>query len=262
MTLLLRYREYFFISLATIAKGLCSMTKNKVQYLLTLLMLLVVSCSSTPEKSSTQSQIQPQETPKSTKSMATQSAPVMELYSYDASKWSRDAIQNFNNGVRYLKSNSKKASEFFYKAIALAPSMEPAYFNVLKIAINGKHLTEIDKIYALYLKQKMASPRLMTLMGLAKRMKGEFKVSKKLYSDAIKLNNSYLTAILNMAILEDVYLGDVESAQKYYLMYQKQLQIQGKKDKNLKNWLADIKQRMKHRQNDTTTSEGSKGNSK
>lgn len=212
-----------------------------------LLLLVFASCTSTPEKPGVKSQTQPVVTKNEEQAKLPEISPSTEPV-IDSSRWSSAAKKLFSQGVAAIKKDPVRAKDYFMQAIKLAPTMEPAYVNVVKLDIQNKKLTNLDSLKKDAEQQHVTTARLLNLFGLAERMKGEFKVSKSSYSRAIKLNNSYLPAILNMAILQDVYIGDLLSAQKYYRMYQQGMLAQGKKDKNLKNWLADLKQRLKHYQ--------------
>ncbi len=206
-----------------------------------ILTLLFSGCVSSPEKKSKQDIVNVK-AKKGDVLATTYRSP------FSAQNWSAKAKQKFNKGVVFLKKGQTKAkaTKAFYAAITLAPSMEPAYFNIAKMAIEHRTTQSmLKKIMQLAQKNNMESPRLLSVFAVGLRKQSQFAEAKKLYSRAIKLNNSYLPAILNMAILEDVYLGNLKSAQIFYLNYQQQLIIQGKKDKRLKNWLADLKQRLK-----------------
>ncbi len=221
-----------------------------------LLMVLLSSCSllpgdnnATPESVSQQSRDEngsgdvEEVKPESFQASQSDSSQV-----YSAADWSSEAKKTFGNAARYLKKNPDRAVKGFYEAIKLAPSMEPAYFNVAKIAYEKNNSKMLNKIMQKAQQNNIGSPRLFTAFALGMRQQSKFNDAKKLYSRAIKLNNSYLPAILNMAILEDVYMGHLKKAESFYLSYQQQLQVQGKEDKRLKNWLTDLKQRLKKQQ--------------
>ncbi len=167
---------------------------------------------------------------------------------YPSADWSVEARAFFAKGTRYLQKNPLKAMQSFNEAIVLAPTMEPAYFNLAKIAYENNDTRMLNELIQTSQQNKLQSARLLTVFAMGMRQQAKFEEAKNLYSRAIKLNNSYLPAILNRAILEDIYLGQLQTAEHYYQMYQQQLLLQGKTDKRLKNWLTDLQQRLKKQQ--------------
>ena len=92
--------------------------------------------------------------------------------------------------------------------------------------------------------EAISSARFLTLLATIERNNGLFKLAAKHYLLALDIKADYSTALVNYAILNDLYIHDLPTAQSYYLKYQQQLILDGKEDKRLKNWLADIKQRI------------------
>ena len=163
--------------------------------------------------------------------------------------WSEQAIVEFNRGNQLVKDDPQQAINFFEEAIVLEPKMEAAYFNLLLIYYNqhkqGINIT--DAINRLELKaneEAVLSARILTLLAMVQRNNGQFKSAEQYYLSALEMNEHYSTALVNYAILNDLYLQNLPKAQSYYLKYQQQLILDGQEDKRLKNWLADIKQRI------------------
>lgn len=78
-------------------------------------------------------------------------------------------------------------------------------------------------------------------LGILYRVKGQFQDAKKAYESAIMADPQYALAYLNLGILADLYLRDFNRALAYY---QKYLQIVGTEDKQVTNWVTDLKRRM------------------
>lgn len=225
---------------------------------LVFLLLLVTGCSVLPgdKKAKTEAVTQNQQQNEQNNSgergevnsLVNQPSKIDSSPIYSANKWSSEAKKSFINAVQYLGKAPDKAVKGLYKAIAMAPTMEPAYFDIAKVAYQQNKAEMLNNVMKKAQENNIRSARLFTAFALGLRQQSKFDEAKSLYSRAIKLNNSYLPAILNMAILEDVYMGHLKKAETFYLNYKQQLQAQGKTDKRLKNWLTDLQQRLKKQQ--------------
>jgi len=160
------------------------------------------------------------------------------------SHWSEDAINAFNKGVVALGKDNEVARVSFAEAIEYEPKMEPAYYNLAKLDLDQKNYQAVATFQQQSQTHNVASARLLNLFATAKRQQHDFESAKKDYLAAIQLDSSYTPALLNIAILNDVYLGNLDQALKYYLLYQQQLQQQSKQDNRVKNWLTDIQRRL------------------
>ncbi|MCC6301304.1 MAG: tetratricopeptide repeat protein [Gammaproteobacteria bacterium] len=79
------------------------------------------------------------------------------------------------------------------------------------------------------------------LLGLAHRGAGRFQEARADYEQALKLDPLFADVHLNLAILFDLYLGQPRTALQYYERYQ---ELSGGEDKQVKLWIADLKQRL------------------
>lgn len=164
--------------------------------------------------------------------------------------WSKKAVRAFNQGNQQIKDNPDKAKAAFLLAIELEPEMEAAYYNLLRLyhdeeSHDEKNAAAIQQLLEKAQKAAVLSARILTLAGTNKRHQGQFLDAEKLYLQALNIDGYYLTALVNMAILQDLYLQKLPEAQTYYQKYQQQLAAQGQEDKRLVNWLADLRQRIK-----------------
>lgn len=76
--------------------------------------------------------------------------------------------------------------------------------------------------------------------GIAQRQAGAFAAARETYEQALALDANYASAILNLGILQDLYLGDAHQAQGLYERY---LALQPQGDATVSKWLAEIKNR-------------------
>ena len=170
--------------------------------------------------------------------------PSQSQPSTQPSNWPAGAVAVFSQGVESLGVDNESARISFAEAIELSPQMEPAYYNLAKLDFDQKNYEAVDNFQSQTQKNNVSSARLNNLFATSKRVQNDFESAQKLYLAAIQMDPSYTPAILNIAILNDVYLGKTAEAEKYYLLYQQQLEQQNKQDNRLKNWLTDIQRRL------------------
>ncbi len=77
-------------------------------------------------------------------------------------------------------------------------------------------------------------------LGLAYRQSGEFTKARDAYDHALAIAPDYATAVLNLGVLDDLYLGDSARALELYTRY---LALTPAGDPVVTKWLADVKNR-------------------
>jgi tetratricopeptide (TPR) repeat protein len=75
-------------------------------------------------------------------------------------------------------------------------------------------------------------------LGVEFREKGQFDKARENYERAIALDPAYTPAILNLGILQDLYLGDAPAA---LLQYQRYLALSNPPDAQVSKWVAELK---------------------
>jgi tetratricopeptide (TPR) repeat protein len=85
-----------------------------------------------------------------------------------------------------------------------------------------------------------AEAQALNQRGIAQRQGGAFTEARTAYEQAIALDANYRSAILNLGILQDLYLGDAPAAQAQYQHY---LDLTPQGDATVSKWLAEIKNR-------------------
>jgi len=78
-------------------------------------------------------------------------------------------------------------------------------------------------------------------LGIIYRQQGKFKEARAAYEHALTAKPDYAYAHLNLAMLYDLYLGELTKAQEHYQRYQ---QLHGGDDQQVTTWLADLQQRI------------------
>jgi len=77
-------------------------------------------------------------------------------------------------------------------------------------------------------------------LGLAYRASGEFTKARDAYEHALAIDPNYATAVLNLGVLDDLYLGDSARALELYTRY---LALTPAGDPVVTKWVADVKNR-------------------
>jgi tetratricopeptide (TPR) repeat protein len=75
-------------------------------------------------------------------------------------------------------------------------------------------------------------------LGVELREQGQFDKARESYERAIALDPAYTPAILNLGILQDLYLGDAPAA---LLQYQRYLALSNPPDPRVSKWVAELK---------------------
>ncbi|MES2581579.1 MAG: tetratricopeptide repeat protein [Pseudomonadota bacterium] len=80
----------------------------------------------------------------------------------------------------------------------------------------------------------------LTQQGITQRQAGQFDKARQAYEKAIALDANYTPAILNLGILQDLYLGDSKQA---LVLYERYLSLTPSGDATVAKWVADLKNR-------------------
>ena len=99
--------------------------------------------------------------------------------------------------------------------------------------------SDVPALQAALLKAPDSVP-LLNQLGMAQRQQGQFEQARQSYEAAIAANASAPLPHLNLAILYDLYLGDVAKAQA---LYQRCVELSPADATQLNRWLAELKGR-------------------
>ena len=83
-------------------------------------------------------------------------------------------------------------------------------------------------------------PRYFNELGIAYRNAGQFAKAQQAYESALAIDPQYTSALLNLAILHDLYLGNGAKALELYERY---LALPTIGDPAVTKWAADLRQR-------------------
>ncbi len=214
--------------------------------------MLAVSCSTTQNINQPEELVSTSDTTSTTTLIPANTVP--------AKIWSQRSVASFERAYALIKTNPKEAMNGFRNTIKIEPEMEAAYYNLLRLIYDETQLDNstdnksinltINTLIETAANNNIHSARMLTLAATYQRTQGHFKNAELLNSKALLADPYHLASLANMAILQDLYLHNLDAALEYYEQYELQLTAQDKSDDRVNNWLADIKQRIKKQSED------------
>lgn len=152
------------------------------------------------------------------------------------------AVQRaYDNAVRALRAGRADEAEKGFKALAqVHPELGGPHANLgLLYRQAGKTAESVGELE----KAVAASPQQAQFhhqLGLSYRAAGQFQKARAAYERALDLEPDYAAAVLNLGILNDLYLNDPARALELYERYQA---LTGGKDAAVGKWIVEVKNR-------------------
>ena len=147
----------------------------------------------------------------------------------------------YDGALALLRAGHVADAEKAFRALTQSdPDLAGPHANLGVIARSAGHpaeaVKELEKATALAPGLAVAWNQL----GLAYRQNGDFTKARGAYEHALAIDPNYATAVLNLGVLDDLYLGDSAHALELYTRY---LALTPAGDPVVTKWVADVKNR-------------------
>jgi Flp pilus assembly protein TadD len=147
----------------------------------------------------------------------------------------------YDDALALMRAGHPADAERMLRALTQSdPDLAGPHANLGVIARQNGHLaeavTELERATTLAPGMAVAWNQL----GLAYRESGEFTKARDAYGHALAIDPDYATAVLNLGVLDDLYLGDGARALALYTRY---LALTPAGDPVVAKWAADVRNR-------------------
>ena len=152
------------------------------------------------------------------------------------------AKEQYQLGIDAMKEENYEQAEAVFKQFsATFPKVAGPHVNMGIMRIRQAKFSEAEQVLKQALKRNKRHAVAHNLLGVAYREQGKFGDAKKAYQKAIAIAPKYDRPLLNLGILNDLYLQDLAKALDYYKRYQA---MQDKPDKRVAGWIVDLSRRV------------------
>jgi Flp pilus assembly protein TadD len=149
--------------------------------------------------------------------------------------------QSFDAAVRAQREGRDADAERGYRAlIAAHPELGGPHANLGLLFLRADKLADAVAELESATRLGPQQPLYFNQLGIAYRQQGQFAKARSAYETAIALDPAYAAPILNLGILNDLYLADGARALELYGRY---LSLVPAGDPTVTRWIVDLKNR-------------------
>ena len=147
----------------------------------------------------------------------------------------------FDAAARALRAGRNEEAERGFRALAQAnPELGGPHANLGVIYRQAGKLTEAAAEFEQAVKLNPKQPIYFNQLGVTYRQQGQFEKAREAYEKAISLDANYAAPLLNLGILNDLYLNDSARALELYGRY---IALSPNGDATVAKWVVDLKNR-------------------
>lgn len=151
------------------------------------------------------------------------------------------AQQSFDDAVRALAAGQVAQAESAFRALTLShPELGGPYADLGLIYRRSGRLPEAVAALEQAVQASPQQPQYLNQLGLAYREQGRFDQAREAYERALSADPDYAVATLNLAILNDLYLGDSRRA---LALYERYLALTPQGDAQVGKWIVELHKR-------------------
>ena len=154
------------------------------------------------------------------------------------------AVRKAFNDARLamLTGHADRAEKAFLALTQSHPEYGGAYANLGIIYRGAGRLEDSARQLEEATRRGPRQPAYFNELGITYRMQGAFAKAGEAFGKAIEADPAYAAAVLNLAILNDIYLWQPDRALE---LYQKFLVLAPDSDDRVPKWIADLKNRQR-----------------
>lgn len=151
------------------------------------------------------------------------------------------AQRSFDEAVRALRAGRSADAERGFRALVQSdPELGGPHAN---LGLMLRQAGRLDEAAAALERAVQLSPRqpvYLNQLGITYRQQGKFQKSREAYEQALAVDPVYAAPMLNLGILNDLYLGDGARA---LALYDRYLALSPSGDAAVTKWVAELKNR-------------------